>query len=272
MPAVSDTHAPHGHRRREQKMPERTSYEPGEPSWVDLATGNLEGSITFYGELFGWKPERGGEEYGGYTIFVRDGRTVAGASPLVSEQQDPGWACYVSIEDADATAALVAEHQGTVHAPPTDVADVGRMAVFADPAGAVFRVWQPRAHIGAGLQGDEGTFAWIELAARDQEQVLPFYEAVFGWKANREPGYTEMELNGRAVAGCMELPSSVPASVGPYWMPYFIAEDPGGTAERVTTLGGTIMVPFTEIANVGFAVVRDPQQAMFGLLNLRHHV
>ena len=41
-------------------MPERTSYEPGTPSWVDLGTSDLDASRDFYGELFGWTADEAG--------------------------------------------------------------------------------------------------------------------------------------------------------------------------------------------------------------------
>ena len=60
-------------------MPERTSYEPGTPSWVDLGTSDLDASRAFYGELFGWTADEPGpvEETGGYTMFRKDGKLVA---------------------------------------------------------------------------------------------------------------------------------------------------------------------------------------------------
>ena len=47
-------------------MAERSSYEPGTPSWVDLSTTDLDGALRFYGELFGWEFEDMGEEAGHY--------------------------------------------------------------------------------------------------------------------------------------------------------------------------------------------------------------
>ena len=57
-------------------MPERTSYEPGVPSWVDLSTPDFDASASFYGTLFGWDVEAAGlpEETGGYAMFKRNGR------------------------------------------------------------------------------------------------------------------------------------------------------------------------------------------------------
>ena len=96
-------------------MSERTSYEPGTPCWVDLGSPDLDASVEFYGGLFGWEvPEReNAEQTGGYRQAMKDGRPVAGMMPLMQEGQPPAWSTYVSVEDADATAAAVKEAGGT---------------------------------------------------------------------------------------------------------------------------------------------------------------
>ena len=55
----------------------------------------------------------------------------------------PNWLPYFTVEDADATAAKVSEQGGQVLAPPMTLPTEGepRIAVFADPQGAVFAVF-----------------------------------------------------------------------------------------------------------------------------------
>ena len=57
-------------------MSERTSYEPGVPSWVDLSSPDTDASATFYGGLFGWELQSAGpvEETGGYGMFTLQGQ------------------------------------------------------------------------------------------------------------------------------------------------------------------------------------------------------
>jgi predicted enzyme related to lactoylglutathione lyase len=251
-------------------MTEKTSYEPGEPTWIDLGTPDLEASIAFYSGLFGWTAERGPEEFGGYTNFSKDGRKVAGLMPLMSPEQPPVWSTYISVADAEATAKLVEANGGTTIAPPMDVATLGRMAVFIDPSGAAIGIWQPGDHVGAETIDSEGTFTWTELSTRDQAAALPFYEAVFGWKAKVQQGYTEFELEGRSVAGCMDMPPMVPAEVPSYWMPYFAASDPEAQGKRAVELGGTALVPLMDFPGGVFSVVQDPHGSTFGLLALKH--
>ncbi|MCW2598302.1 MAG: Glyoxalase/bleomycin resistance protein/dioxygenase [Frankiales bacterium] len=251
-------------------MPEKTSYQPGEPTWVDLASPDLDASIAFYGGLFGWQAEKSDDpQYGGYTTFTRDGKSVAGLAPLMAEGQPPVWSSYVSVEDADKTAAITGDSGGQVQVPPMTVGDMGRMAFLSDPSGAFIGVWQPMQHIGAQLFGDEGTFCWTELSTRDQAAVHPFYNAVFGWEARVSPGYTEYQLGGESVAGCMDMPEMVPAGVPSYWMPYFAAQDPAAKAQEAAGLGATVLVPLMEMDQVTFSVVQDPHGAPFGLLNVK---
>ena len=111
-------------------MAERTSYEPGTPSWVDLTTPDLEASLRFYGELFGWEFEDAGEEAGHYHQALLRGKRVAGIGP-----NPPGsppmtfWSTYFSGSDVDAHAKAITEAGGTVSFGPTDVMDQGRMLV-----------------------------------------------------------------------------------------------------------------------------------------------
>jgi len=249
-------------------MSEKTSYQPGQPMWVDLGSPDLDASIAFYGALFGWTAERGPEEFGGYTTFLLDGKKVAGLMPLMQEGQPPVWSSYLCTEDADKTTELVTSNGGTVHAPPMDVGVEGRMAVYSDPSGAFFGVWQPGHHTGAETVMAEGAFSWAELATRDKAAALPFYTAVFGLSPHESEGYTELQLDGSSVAGCMDMPEMVPAEVPSYWMPYFGAGDPAAKAQQVGSLGGTVLVPSMDFPGGTFSVVQDPHGSTFGLLRL----
>ena len=84
-------------------MSERTSYEPGVPSWADLTSPDVEASKRFYSGLFGWDAQDAGpaEETGGYAMFTLRGRNVAGLSPVQDENQPPIWSVYVATDDGE---------------------------------------------------------------------------------------------------------------------------------------------------------------------------
>src|SRR2546423_8521162 len=170
-------------RKRGDAMTEMTTYAPGTPCWVDLGSPDLDGSIEFYGSLLGWEvPEsENAEQTGGYRIATSRSKSAAGMMPLMQEGQPPAWTTYVSVEDADATAQKVTEAGGQAFAEPMDVMDLGRMAVFADPAGAVFGIWQPGSFPGAEVVNEPGAFSWNELNTRDPEPAKSFYPQAIGW-------------------------------------------------------------------------------------------
>ncbi len=144
----------------------------------------MEASKAFYSALFGWEANTiPAPEAGGYTLFTMNGKQVAGVGPIMSEGQPPAWMTYVNVIDADGTAKMVADAGGTVLMAPMDVLDQGRMAVFADPAGAVIAVWQAAAHKGAELVNEPVSYCWTELATRDVDGAKAFYSAVFGSSA-----------------------------------------------------------------------------------------
>src|SRR5882724_3494088 len=124
-------------------------YEHGVPSWVDVSSPDLARTKQFYSALFGWEIPDGPPEAGGYSLAMVRGRTVAGVGPQMNPAVPPAWTTYVNVDSVDGTVKLVADNGGTVLMPPMDVMDAGRMAIFADPVGAVIGLWEPRNHTGA---------------------------------------------------------------------------------------------------------------------------
>ena len=77
-----------------------------------------------------------------------------------------------------------ATRAGAVTLEPQDVMDLGRTAIFADPAGPPFAVWQPGRRAGLGVVNAPGSWNWSNLHARDLDGAARFYGAVFGWEAS----------------------------------------------------------------------------------------
>jgi uncharacterized protein len=250
------------------RMPERDSYSPGTPSWVQLGTSDMDGAIDFYSALFGWSVAESQPDTGGYRLALLRDRPVAGLSPLMSEGQPVAWSTYVSTDDADGTAEKVKANGGQVVVDPMDVMELGRMAFFTDPQGAAIGVWQPNQFPGAGIVQEPGAFIWDELHTRDIAGAQAFYSAVLGWEVEERPfgdmTYTIWKANGEQVAGGMQMNEQFPPDLPSHWMVYFDIDDIDAGAEKVKQLGGTVSVPPSDIPDMGrFAVVSDPQGAVF---------
>jgi uncharacterized protein len=119
--------------------------DPGTLCWTELATRDPKTAETFYTELLGWKAKTGGEGPHAYTEFNVQGTPGAGMMAIDPRWGDvpPHWTPYFAVEDVDAAAAKVQELGGQAHVPPTDIPNVGRFAMLADPQGAKFAIYKP---------------------------------------------------------------------------------------------------------------------------------
>jgi hypothetical protein len=253
-------------------MPERNEYAPGTPNWVDLQTTDQQAAKQFYGELFGWTFEDMPMGDGNvYTMARLKGRDVGAIAPLGEQAAagvPPHWNSYVSVSDVDATAATVAPAGGNVMMPPFDVLDAGRMTVLQDPTGAVIIAWQAKNHIGAGIVNEAGAFSWNELLTPDVPKAAAFYEKVFGWTAEHHTegmAYTEFKVGGASIAGAMNPPMP---GIPPVWTIYFNSDDTDATVAKARQLGATVFAEPTDIPPGRFAVLADPQGAMFNVIRM----
>ncbi|HEX8967462.1 MAG TPA: VOC family protein [Chloroflexota bacterium] len=249
------------------------TYAPGTPMWVDVSSRDVEASVRFYDQLFGWQSEDLGEQMGHYTMFRYNGKMVGAATPQMDPNAPPAWSTYVATANADETARKVTEAGGKVLVAPMAVMDQGSMAVFADPTGAVFCIWQPGAHKGAELVNVPVSFGWNELATRDMETAKTFYSRVFGWtpKANPMPDggeYVEWQIDGKAIGGGMTMGATYPPDLPPHWLVYFTVNNTDETAKRAQELGGRVLMPAVQIPQGRFAVLADPQGAGFAVIQL----
>jgi hypothetical protein len=242
---------------------------------VDLATPDLEAAEGFYRELFGWEiPELpNSAEMGGYRRAKLGGRDVAGAMPLMQEGQPPAWSTYISVDDADAIARAVQENGGTMIAEPMAVATYGRLAIFTDPEGAFFGIWEPADFAGAELINEPGAFSWNELNTGDAAAAKSFYGRIFGWEfedreSENADSYVICMVGGERVAGMLEMSSRVPGEVPPHWNTYFTVEDTEAAIEQVKAGGGDSVMGPMDVEVGRIAVVHDPWGAVFSVIRL----
>lgn len=249
-------------------------HAAGSFCWAELATTDGPAAKKFYSELFGWTTDDNpiGPDMV-YTMLRLAGKDVGALFQKGEMMKDVPvhWASYISVASADEIAAKAKSLGGTVIREPSDVFDVGRMAVITDPTGATFCIWQPMKHKGFGVKGEPNSVCWNELLTTDTERASDFYTKLFGWKDNTHGGataYTEF-INGDTHAGGMMQIRPEMGPIPPHWGIYFAVDDCDATAQKATSLGAQTLVPPMNIENVGrFATIRDPQGAVFSIIKL----
>ena len=164
-------------------MTERDRYIPGVPCWVDTSQPDPAAAAEFYGGLFGWDlaDAMPPGSPGAYFMARLGGGVVAAVDRCRRARRR--WPCGTPTYGSRAPTRPREGARGrrSVIAEPFDIFDSGRMAVFADPEGAVFGVWQPREHRGAMVVNEPGSLNFNDLHTRDPERAKAFYGAVFGW-------------------------------------------------------------------------------------------
>jgi predicted enzyme related to lactoylglutathione lyase len=273
-------------------MPDRDGYPAGVPCWVDTSQPDPEAAVEFYRGLFGWEFEdvmpEGSE--GKYFIGRINGRDAAAVGSI--PEGAPGmamWNTYVWVDSADATAEKVKQAGGSVVMEPFDVAAAGRMAVCADPEGAVFCVWEAKEHKGAQVVNEHGALNFNGLATRDVDGAKAFYGAVFGWDTlpvgdsflawrldgygdhleQRDPGLRERMAESGGPKGFEDVVASIQpitedqGDVPPHWDVIFAVDDADAIAAKARDLGGTVVAEPFDAPWVRMTVISDPQGAMF---------
>jgi uncharacterized protein len=244
-------------------------WPDGTPCWVDVSVPDLDAARLFYEGLFGWEMQGGEPEYGGYLNCAKNGRLAAGISPKMMPEAPTAWLVHFATSDVDAAAERVTAHGGQVLAGPMDVAELGRLAVCADPDGASFGLWQPGSHTGVGVVNEPASLIWTEQVSRSSEPAMAFYSAVFGWEFHdlSRDGfkYATFVNDGRDIGGVGEYRADdleLPAQ----WWVYLAVDDTDDAVDRLVRLGGSVLRPPEDSPYGRLATVADNQGATFSLM------
>jgi hypothetical protein len=248
-------------------------WPEGTPAWVDLMVPDRHTATAFYGPLLGWEFAEGTPEMGYYTTALRGGRIAAGIgeSSPGTPAPPPAWTTYIAVDDLDAVAARATEAGGQVLMAPMDVMEFGRMAVFADPTGAVVGLWQSGTHKGADVANEPGAYIWNELMTRDFSGAEKFYGMVFPYTFGDMNGpdfkYATIDLDGRPVGGLGEFSASTAVDVPASWTTYFAVADADASAAKAVELGGRLVSEPADSPYGRIAVIRGPFGETFAIMS-----
>jgi uncharacterized protein len=244
--------------------------------WYELMTTDAAAAKTFYTSVVGWDIENtsmSGATYGLFTVAkVPACGLVELPRSVRSVGAPPHWIGYVAVDDVEAAVERTRQLGGAVHVPPTDVPDISRFSIIADPQSAtlaLIRGLQPRDEPLPDMDRP-GHVGWHELLAADWAKAMAFYGGLFGWqKSDYHTGsmghYQEFSVKGETIGGMFTKSPTLPV---PFWLYYFNIADVETTAKRIEAGGGQIIYGPTVVPG-GAVIVHcaDPQGAIFGLLH-----
>jgi predicted enzyme related to lactoylglutathione lyase len=247
-------------------MPIEHAFPHGTPIWVDLQSSDQPAAATYYRELFGWDVAPASSVTNGYSPASGRGVPVAAIGPLPTEASATTWTVYFAVDDVEAAAEAAAANGGTVVLAPGEVVPGVMLSIVADPAGAVFGLWQTM-NDSPWLRDEPGAVDWLELVSADPESTYPFYETVLGIAVSEmrvgEQPYGLFDVGDRSIAGAYRSDSAVQA----HWLVYFNVADLDAAVVRATELGGALRTEPLEAPGVGrWAEIEDPQGGGFALL------
>ena len=246
--------------------------------WYELMTTDVETAKAFYANVVGWGTRDASAPGLAYSLFTTEDSPVAGLMTLPEGARRTGvapqWMGYVEVDDVDAAVDRIKQLGGAVHVPPTDLPNISRFSVVADPQMATLALVKgqnsgraPSAELEA-----PGRVGWHELLAADWEQAFAFYGELFGWqKADSHTGamgtYQGFSAGGKTIGGMLTKPATLPF---PFWLYYFNTDDVQAAAKRVEAGGGQILYGPTAVPGGAWIVhCTDPQGAIFALLDRR---
>lgn len=257
----------------------------GEFIWYELLTDDSNAALQFYSKILGWEASNSGQLEVDYRIFhIRDDtgerRDVGGVMQLTDPMRQadarPIWLGYIGVDDVDKTVAHVVAAAGTVHMPPTDIPEVGRIAMVTDPQGTPFYVMRGFSHeTSLAFAADKprvGHCAWNELCTTDPEAAKAFYFEAFGWTKDDEMlmghlGKYEFIRHNGVIGAIMSKPEEMPISM---WHYYFRCADIDIAFDAINDYGGQVLHGPGEVPGGDFIVKGlDPQGAVFTLVGGR---
>jgi uncharacterized protein len=255
-----------------------TDTNTGRFVWYELLTSDPVGAMAFYSEVTGWKTQP--FETGGYTMWVGSQGPLGGVTLLPETAKKMGappyWQASIEVANVDQTVARVKQLGGQVYV-TEDVPKVGRLAVIADPQGAVIAVFTPAGEMRDHDVAKAGEFSWHELYTTDHEAAFKFYNAIAGWERLDEfdmgpmGKYLLWGRGGKQLGGMMTKPKDMKTPDGrdvpPSWLFYVTTDDLDGALARAQARGARVLQGPMEVPG-GQRIVQlmDPQGAAFALV------
>ncbi len=245
----------------------------GKIVWHDLLTDDVNSVKSFYGGLFGWKFDNGGDPEAIYTTILFNGNAIGGIIHLEKKDDETNyasqWMEYISVEDVDGVFQKVIKQNCKVFREPFDLMNRGRIAVFADTRGALIAIVNSSTGDPDDVEVEYNNWFWNELWTDDLNNSVEFYKSLFNYtmeeyKTRSDNDYVILRTKEKRRAGVLKIPYD---DVKPNWLPYVAVKDVKEVENKVKELGGEILVASEDIIGNDAAILADPSGAVFTIHN-----
>jgi predicted enzyme related to lactoylglutathione lyase len=109
---------------------------------MELSTSDVEAAKEFYQAIFGWQYHDMDSPTGPYTFVMAGEKPIGGMQANPMPEVPSNWLGYIGVESVARTVAEIESHGGKVLLPETQVGEMGKLAIFTDPQGAAFAIWE----------------------------------------------------------------------------------------------------------------------------------
>ena len=245
----------------------------GKIVWHDLLTDDVNAVKDFYGNLFGWKFDNGGDPEAVYTTILLNGNPIGGIVYLEKKAGDINyasqWMEYISVDNVDEIFQKIKKQNCKVYREPFDVLNRGRIAIFADSRGALIAIVNSSSGDPGDGKAEYNNWFWDELWTDDIDNSVNFYKSLFGYtteeyKTRSDKEYVMLRTTERRRAGVLKIPFD---NVKPNWLPFVAVKDVKVVENKVEDLGGKILVASEKIIGSDAAILADPSGAVFTIHN-----
>jgi uncharacterized protein len=128
-------------------MANELQFMHGVVCWSELAVRDIARAQKFYAETLGWRFEAMPTPDMTYWIIMSREARVGGMFEMTGPQFDgvpEHWLTYIAVDDIDARLKKAVDAGAKICKEAFDIPGVGRMAVLAEPGGAVVAWMTPK--------------------------------------------------------------------------------------------------------------------------------
>ena len=258
--------------------PATGQMQPGKFIWADLFSADVDASIAFYTNVFGWKVketgaarvDKNGEIY--YHLLSK-GKPVAGivSRPTVKGETDKAlWVGHISTQNVQA-AVNIAENLGAkVSLKPRQFGQRGTHAIITDPQGGIVGFLSSDSGDPRDEDAVSGEWSWAQLFSINPNAAMNFYSEVIGYEVQELPQIERendfiLSQDDITRVGIVPLPESFPQQ--DRWIGFVSIDNIDKTLRKAKEAGGKIIyAPRKEVFDSQLAIIADSNGALIGLI------